>query len=63
MEFDFILHAIWIAGTRMIHQITYGLSRGEGNGLATFVLYLGGMVPLHLSSRERIPGLEKWILG
>jgi hypothetical protein len=32
MEFDFILHVIWIAGTRMIHQGTYGLSRGGRTG-------------------------------
>jgi hypothetical protein len=32
IEFDFILHVIWIAGTRMIQQGTEGLSRGEENG-------------------------------
>jgi hypothetical protein len=30
MEFDFILHVIWIAGTRIIQQGTDGLSRGGG---------------------------------
>jgi hypothetical protein len=63
MEFDFILHVIGIAGTRMIQQGTYGLSRGEENGLATCGLSLGGMVRLYLSARERSPGLEEWILG
>jgi hypothetical protein len=29
MEFDFILHVIWISGTQMIQQGTDGLSRGE----------------------------------
>jgi hypothetical protein len=50
MEFDFILHVIWIAGTRMIQQGTDGLSRGEENGLATCELSLGGMMPLHLDA-------------
>jgi hypothetical protein len=50
MEFDFILHVIWIAGMRMIQQETYGISRGEENELATFGLSLGVMVPLHLSA-------------
>jgi hypothetical protein len=63
MELDFILHVICIAGTRMIQQGTDGLSRREENGLATCGLSLGGMVPLHLSVRERSPGLEEWILG
>jgi hypothetical protein len=63
MEFDFILHVVWIAGTRMIQQGTDGLSRGEENGLATCGFYLGGRVPLHLIARERIPSLEEWILG
>jgi hypothetical protein len=35
MKYDFILHIVWIAGTRMIHQGTDGLSRGETNDLAT----------------------------
>jgi hypothetical protein len=63
MEFDFILRMIWIAGTQMIQQGTGGLSRGGENGLATCGLSLGGIVPLHLSARERSPGLEEWILG
>jgi hypothetical protein len=63
MEFDFILHVIWIAGTRMIQQGTDGLSRGEENGLATCGLYLGGMVPLHLNAIERSPALKDWIRG
>jgi hypothetical protein len=57
MEFDFILHVIWITGTRMIHQGTDGLPLGEENGLATGGLSLGGMVPPHLSATERIPKL------
>jgi hypothetical protein len=63
MEFDFILHVIWIAGTRMIQQGNDGLSRGEENGLATGGLSLGGTVPLHLSATERIPKLGGWIQG
>jgi hypothetical protein len=52
MEFDFILHGIWIAVMQMIKQGTDGLSRGEENGLVT-----GGMMSLHLSATERIPKL------
>jgi hypothetical protein len=63
MDFDFILHVIWIAGTRMIQQGTDGLSRGEENGLATCGLSLGGMVPLHLDAIERSPALKDWIRG
>jgi hypothetical protein len=63
MEFDSILHVIWVAVTRMIQQGTDGLLRGEENGLATCGLSLGGMVPLHLSAWKRSPGLEEWIRG
>jgi hypothetical protein len=42
MQFDFILHVVWIAGTRMIQQGAYGLSRGEENGIATCGMALGG---------------------
>jgi hypothetical protein len=63
IEFDFILHVIWISGTQMIQQGTDGLSRGEENGLATFGLSLGGIVQLHLSERERSSGLDEWIRG
>jgi hypothetical protein len=57
MEFDFILHVIWIAGTRMIQQVTDGLLRGEENGLATVGLSLVGMVPIHISAKESSPTL------
>jgi hypothetical protein len=50
MEFDFILHVIWIFVTRIIQKGTDRLSRGEENGLATCRLSLGGMVSLHLSA-------------
>jgi hypothetical protein len=33
MQFDLILHVVWIAGTRMIKQGTDGLSRVEENSL------------------------------
>jgi hypothetical protein len=35
MQFDFILHVVWISGTRMIQQGTDEFSRGDENGLAT----------------------------
>jgi hypothetical protein len=63
MQFDFILHVVWIAGTRMIQQGTDGLSRGEENGLATCGMSVGGMVPLHLSATERSAMLEDCICG
>jgi hypothetical protein len=63
IEFDFILHVIWITGTRMIQQGTGGLSRGGENGLTDCGMSLGGMVPLHLSATERSPRLEDWIHG
>jgi hypothetical protein len=47
----------------MIQQGTDGLSKGEKNRLSTCGLSLGGMLPLHLSARERSPGLEELILG
>jgi hypothetical protein len=63
MQFDFILHVVWIAGTRMIQQGTDGLSRGEENGLATCGMALGGMVPLPLSATAWSGMLEDWING
>jgi hypothetical protein len=63
MEFDLILHAIWIAGKRIIQQGTNGISRVEDNVLATCGLSLGGMVPLHLSARERSHGQGGRIRG
>jgi hypothetical protein len=63
MQFDFILHVVWIAGTRMIQQDTDGFSIGEENGLATCGMALGRVVPLHLSATARIGMLEDWIRG
>jgi hypothetical protein len=53
MQFDLILHVVWIAETRMIQQGNKGLSRGEDNGLATFGLSVGEMIHLHLSATAR----------
>jgi hypothetical protein len=63
MQFDFILHVVWIAGTRMIQQGIDGLPRGEENGLATCGMSLGGVVPLHLIETARSAMLEDWISG
>jgi hypothetical protein len=63
MQLDFILHVIWITGTRMIQQAMDGRLRGKENCPATYMPYLGGMVPLILGSRERRPGLEDWTRG
>jgi hypothetical protein len=63
MQFDFILHVVWIIGTRMTQQGTDGLSRGEEDGLAACGMALGGMVPLHLSATAQSGMLEDWIRG
>jgi hypothetical protein len=63
MQFDFILHLVWISGTRMIQQGTDGLSGGEKNILATCGMSLGGMVHLHLSATAQSAMLEDWIRG
>jgi hypothetical protein len=61
MQFDFILHVTWIAGTRMIKQGTDGFLRGEDNGLSTRGLSLGGMAPLHPSMMAHSLMIEDWI--
>jgi hypothetical protein len=61
MQHDFILHVVWIAGTRMIQQGTDGLSRGDEKGPATSGVALSGMVLLHLGACERIPLLLNWL--
>jgi hypothetical protein len=63
MQFNFIFYVVWIAGTRIIWQGTYGLSRGEENGMATCELSLKVMVPLHLSATARSAMIEDWIRG
>jgi hypothetical protein len=63
IEFDFTIHGIWIAGTRMIQNGTGSLSRGADNGFVMCGLSLGGMLPLHLNATERSPLLEDWIRG
>jgi hypothetical protein len=62
LQFAFILHMVWIAGTQMIQHGTGGFSRGEDNGLTSCGLSLGGMVPLHLRATERSP-MSHWIRG
>jgi hypothetical protein len=44
MQFNFILHVVWISGTRMIQHGTGGLSRGEDNGITTCGMALAGGV-------------------
>jgi hypothetical protein len=63
VQFDFILHVVWITGMRMIQQGTDGLSRGEEKGLEICGISLGWMVPLHLSATTRSSMLEDWIRG
>jgi hypothetical protein len=52
MRYAFILHMVWIAGTRMIT-----------NGLATIGVSWSSMVSFHLSATERAPQLLEWIKG
>jgi hypothetical protein len=59
MKYDLVL--IWIAGTRMIHQGTDGLSPGEEMGPANQGLSLVGVVPLHLGVLEQSPQVLEWI--
>jgi hypothetical protein len=61
MQHDFILHVVWIRGTRMIQQGTAGLSRCDDNGPATSGVALSGMLPLHLGECERISLLLNWL--
>jgi hypothetical protein len=55
------LHVIHVAGTRMIHQGTDGLSRGL---LTDGIFSTDSMkfhIPLHLSAVERQPSLVEWV--
>jgi hypothetical protein len=64
MKYDIILHAIWIAGMRMIQQGTDDLSRGGGAGLAKQGLSMTSEVPLSLGALERNallePSIRSW---
>jgi hypothetical protein len=61
MKYAIILHVIWLADTRMIHQDTDDLSRVGGAGLATKGLSMMGEVPLSLGTLKRKTFLEPWI--
>jgi hypothetical protein len=56
-----MLYVVWIAGKRMIQQVTAGLSRGEENGPATSGVALSVMVPLCLGAYECTPLLLNWL--
>jgi pectin methylesterase-like acyl-CoA thioesterase len=58
MQYDFVLHVVWIAGTRMIKQGTDGLSRWDDNGQATSGVALCGVVPLHSGACEMPPAFR-----
>jgi hypothetical protein len=60
LERGFKLHVIHIAGTRMIGQVTDGLSRGEFQ-LGSLTDPLTQIVPLHLAPTDRSPLLLPWI--
>jgi hypothetical protein len=61
MKYDISMHVIWMAGTRMIQQGTYDLSRGGGADLAAQGLVVRGEVPLSQGALERKVLLELWI--
>jgi hypothetical protein len=61
MKYDFLLHGVWIAGTRMIQQGTDDLSWGGGMGPATQGVSLSGVIPLHFSVLEQSPVVLDWI--
>jgi hypothetical protein len=58
---DFPPYVVWIAGTKMIQQGTYGLSRGDDNGPATSGVTLSGMFLLHLGACEINPRMLHWL--
>jgi hypothetical protein len=61
MNYDLVLHVVWIAGTRMIQKGTDNLSRGGGMGPATRGVSLSGIVPLQFSVLEQSPLVLDWI--
>jgi hypothetical protein len=63
MHHGLFLHVIHVAGTRMKHQGTDGLSRGA---LDAGVLSSTSMLtyfPLHLSALDQQPTLRNWVLS
>ena len=63
MKFLCSVNIVHVAGTRMIAQVTYGLSRDDilegvlnGQKMMSFI-------PLHLSVMEREPTRKDWILS
>ena len=58
-----IIHMVHVAGTRMIHQGTDGLSRGDKTSGVMSGESMLSFVPLHLTAFERSGILEAWITG
>jgi hypothetical protein len=61
MDGELFIQVVWIAGTRMIVQGTYGLSRGDlFNGILAGKNYLD-YIPLDKGGLERSHDLEEWL--
>jgi hypothetical protein len=61
MNGSIILHIVHVAGTRMIHQGTDGLSRGDFSMGVLSGTEMSSLVPLHLTAVERAPPLVQWL--
>lgn len=61
MQASLRLHIIHVAGTRMIHQGTDGLSRGVMTDGVFSADPMKLHIPLHLSALDRSPTLLQWI--
>lgn len=56
-----VVHMIHVAGTRMIHQGTDGLSRGDKSSGVMAGESMLSFIPLHLSLFERSPTFIDWL--
>jgi hypothetical protein len=61
MTAQLLLHVIHVSGTRMIHQGTDGLSRGQLTEGVFSNNPLGWVVPLHLIAFDSSPSLLPWL--
>jgi hypothetical protein len=61
MSGDCIIHMIHVAGTRMIHQGTDGLSRGDKTSGVMAGDSMLSFIPLHLSALDRSPSIRDWV--
>ena len=57
----FIVHVIYVAGTRIIEAVIDGLLIGNNLGVIMRVVYLLNFIPLHLVSLQCPVGLDSCI--